>query len=73
MSLLIMTVVDTYFKVEGKSKIGSFLAGKTFRNDREIVTELEDFMFGKILELEEKPDEDYVSQEEVFKALENNI
>lgn len=53
-----------------KSQLLSIISWKTFRDDKEFLETLEDYMFWKILETSEE--KDYVSEKFVFSVLDKN-
>lgn len=66
-----MTTLQTSFKIDNWSKISSFISWKTFRNDRDFLENLEDFLFWKIIE---KSDIwEYISESEVLEALNKKV
>ncbi|MDD2871616.1 MAG: hypothetical protein PHS49_06540 [Candidatus Gracilibacteria bacterium] len=66
-----MSTITTTFEIGGKSKISSLISGRRFKNDRELLETIEDFLFGKMME--ESDVGDYVSEDEVFKILNKNV
>lgn len=66
-----MTTIDTHFRVNKTGALSSFISGKTFRDDRDFVDTLEDFLFWKIVESSDIWD--YVWESEIFKTLNKNI
>lgn len=57
--------------ISNKSQLISFISGKTFRDDKEFLEELEDYMFWKVLA--DSDEKEYVSQDNIFSVLDKNI
>jgi hypothetical protein len=54
-----------------KSQLLSIISWKTFRDDKEFLETLEDYMFSKILEASEE--KEYVLEDDIFNVLDKNI
>lgn len=66
-----MSTITTTFEIWWKSKISSLISWRRFKNDRELLETIEDFLFWKMME--ESDVWDYVSEDEVFKILNKNV
>jgi len=66
-----ITIMQTSFNIDEKSKISKFISWKTFRSDKEFIENIEDFLFWNIILQWDKWE--FIEEEAVFSFLDSKI